>query len=83
MARTNRRDDVDQQKHKAKKTARTLIRLKMSLIADDILNDIVPAIDEAVDKALSEGESWEFDVLSLIKDVEGQVNAALPETINV
>lgn len=78
MARTIRRDTVEQEKHKAKKTARALIRLKYSLIADDLLNDLIPDIDNAVDKALAEGTSWDFDVRTLIADA---LDIALPSRL--
>lgn len=78
MARTTRRDHIDQEKHKAKKTARSLIRLKYSLIADDLLNDLIPDIDDAVDHALAEGKSWSFDVQTLIREA---LEVALPEAL--
>ena len=78
MARTTRRDPVDQEKHKAKKTARSLIRLKYSLIADDLLNDLIPDIDDAVDHALAEGKAWDFDVTALISEA---LEVALPARI--
>ena len=77
MARTTRRDPIDQAKHKAKKTTRTLIRLQMSLIADDILNQLVPDIDDAVDSALAEGTSWQFDINELVAGVETRVRTEL------
>lgn len=75
MARTTRRDDAEQEKHKAKKVARTLTRLKFSLVADDILNELIPDIDDAVDLAIADGTDWSFDVQKLVLD---SLDAALP-----
>ena len=79
MARTTRRDKVEQEKHKAKKLSRSLIRLKFSLIADDVLNDLIPDIDDAVDKALTEGTEWSLDVQALVAEALGIALPGLPE----
>jgi hypothetical protein len=79
MARTTRRDGADQEKHKAKKVARTLTRLKFSLMADDLLNDLIPDIDDAVDLAIAESRDWSFDVAKLIEDAMGVALPALED----
>lgn len=66
MARTTRKDDVELQKASAKKLARTLVRLKFSIMADQALNDIIPDIDDSVDAALTNGTDWSFDVEALV-----------------
>lgn len=76
MARTARRDNIEQEKAKAKKVARTLVRLRFSLMADDVLNDMIPTIDDAVDAALASGKPWRFEVEELIQSA---LDVALPE----
>jgi hypothetical protein len=71
MANTVRKDDVELQKFKAKKLARSLIRMKFSLMAEDVLNEYIPAIDDAVQDALDTGSDWVFEVRALIDDALG------------
>ena len=80
MSRTRRRDAIEQEKHKAKKVARSMIRLQHSLMADDVLNQMIPGIDDAVDLALSEGRAWQPDVAGLIKQTLGLAMPTLGES---
>ena len=77
MARTNRRDFIENEKHKAKKLVRTLVRTKFSMMAEDILNDVIPDIDDAVDKSLADGTQWELDIPGLITEAIGVALPAL------
>lgn len=79
MPRTSRKDEIELSKAAAKKAARSLTRLKVSLIADRVLNDLIPDIDDAVDKALADGTAWEFNVEKLIADALGVAMPALTE----
>lgn len=63
---TRRRSDVEQELFKAKKAARSLIRLKYSLQADDELNGLIPDIEDAVHDALADGRDWQLDVRQLV-----------------
>lgn len=55
-----RKDELDMALFKATKVARTAIRLKHSLAADDELNDVVPALREAIEEAYANGEGYEL-----------------------
>jgi len=59
---------------KIAKTARTLIRLKHSLAADEELNDVLPATLEEFDEALARGESMALK--AGLRDVLGGDDAA-------
>ena len=55
-----KKSPAEMERAKVTKTARTLIRLKHSLAADEELNDVLPATLEEFDEALARGELREL-----------------------
>jgi len=51
-----KRTPLEMKRHKITKTARTLVRLKHSLAADEELNTLLPATLEEFDAAVASGE---------------------------
>lgn len=59
------RTDNEQTKANMLKAARTAIRLKHSLAADEELNEMLPEIEDRIDRALASGTEISFDVLEM------------------
>ena len=54
----------------AKKVARTVLRLKYSILADRELNEALPAIERDIKTAFSAGESFQFNATDYFKQLE-------------
>jgi hypothetical protein len=55
------------------KAARTVIRLKHSLLADQELNAVLPQLEVEYMAALKAGKAYEFDVASVLDRIEDEV----------
>ncbi len=68
------RDEVGQSVFKAKKIARTLFRLKLSLIADDVFNVVLARVEAAIRQAHQRGEGTSIDIGAVIDQAFSEVD---------
>jgi hypothetical protein len=61
-----RRGELEQQKFRIMKMARTAIRAYYASLADDRINDFLPVLEEQLN-ALEEGVEYELDVKSILE----------------
>ena len=54
------RSEIEQEKFKLLKVARTLIRAKHAAAADDELNVVLPRLEMEIDKAIQSGKSFDM-----------------------
>lgn len=66
-----RRTEAEMERHRIKKTAQTLIRLKHSLAADEEINRVLPDTLEQFDEALANGELLEVDPKAVLELLAG------------
>ena len=62
------KDKTEVQKTRALKSARTAIRLKHSLLADEEINEVLPEIEDAFDEAVALGKPYKLDVASVFEE---------------
>lgn len=62
---TKRRVESEQLKFNALKVARTAIRLRHSLEADNELNEVLPGLEAKIDEFEANGEAWVLDPVTL------------------
>lgn len=60
---TQHLDDIALRKAALLKAARSMVRLRHSIAADEELNDVLPAVERAFDKAVQTGELPEVALL--------------------
>jgi len=68
------RDEVDQAVFKAKKITRTLLRLKLSLLADDVLNVVLTRVESAIRQAHQRGEGASINVGALVDQAYSEID---------
>jgi len=59
--------EIEQQKRALLKAARSAIRLKHSLAADEEINQRLPEIERDIDRAIQQGQVFELDVQSILQ----------------
>ena len=60
--------EIELERARILKAARSYIRLKHSLAADAELNERLPEIEKAMDKAIHSGKEFVLDVRSMLED---------------
>ena len=66
------KDTTELAKSRALKAARTAIRLKFSLLADEEINRVLPEVESAIDKAIAAGKPYKLDVRSIFDTEDAQ-----------
>lgn len=60
------KSDLEMQRARILKAARTIIRAKHAANADEELNQVLPRLEAAMNKALAQGKEFRFDVRKLL-----------------
>lgn len=63
------KSEIDLAVGEALKTARTAIRLKHSLLADEEINVVLPEIEAQIQQAAVSGKPFRPDITSILKDI--------------